>query len=235
MADTRGTILIVDDDLATVGTLSEYLGGKQLAVARAQNLDEALVALESERPKAVLVSVRLGETDGLEALRRIREVNVQVGVLVMAEQGDADRAKEALALGAMDYLLKPIDLDSLWAAIEKALAAGAPVLDFADAPTAPEGGSSSPAGLLYTLALEVFRSTRPLSPEARASVGAALEQAALAAMQRGVSGEKAEVIRALNQVRNMIRFAQDLGDMSAETAGQLEEHLVLARRSVGLS
>jgi hypothetical protein len=54
-------------------------------------------------------------------------------------------------------------------------------------------------------------------------------------MQRGVSGEKAEVIRALNQVRTMIRFAQDLGDISAETAGALDEHMVRARRSVGLS
>jgi DNA-binding response OmpR family regulator len=234
MAETRGTILVVDDDPATVELLSEYLGGKRLAVARAHNLDEALAELESERPGAVLMSMRLGEADGLEALRRIREANVQVGVLVMAEQGDANRAKEAIALGAMDYLLKPIDFDYLGRAIEKALAASAPDLDFAEAPIAPTG-PSSPAGLLYTLALEVFRSTRPLSPEARASVGAALEQAALVAMQRGVSGEKAEVIRALNQVRTMIRFAQDLGDISAETAGALDEHMVRARRSVGLS
>jgi two-component system, NtrC family, response regulator GlrR len=234
MAETRGTILVVDDDPATVELLSEYLGGKRLAVARAHNLDEALAELESERPGAVLMSMRLGEADGLEALRRIREANVQVGVLVMAEQGDANRAKEALALGALDYLVKPIDFDYLGRAIEKALAASAPDLDFAEAPIAPTG-PSSPAGLLYTLALEVFRSTRPLSPEARASVGAALEQAALVAMQRGVSGEKAEVIRALNQVRTMIRFAQDLGDISAETAGALDEHMVRARRSVGLS
>jgi DNA-binding response OmpR family regulator len=234
MAETRGTILVVDDDPATVELLSEYLGGKQLAVARAHNIDEALAELESERPGAVLMSMRLGEADGLVALRRIREANVQVGVLVMAEQGDANRAKEALALGALDYLVKPIDFDYLGRAIEKALAASAPDLDFAEAPIAPTG-PSSPAGLLYTLALEVFRSTRPLSPEARASVGAALEQAALVAMQRGVSGEKAEVIRALNQVRTMIRFAQDLGDISAETAGALDEHMVRARRSVGLS
>ncbi len=234
MADMRGTILIVDDDSATGELLSEYLGGKRLAVARARNLDEALAELESARPDAVLISMRLGEADGLETLRRIREVNVQVGVLVMAEQEDADRAKGALALGALDYLLKPLDFDYLGRAIEKALAASAPGLDYAETPIAPVG-PLSPAGLLYTLALEVFRSTRPLSPEARASVGTALEQAALAAMQRGVSGEKAEVIRALNQVRTMIRFAQDLGDISAETAGRLDEHMGRARRSVGLS
>ena len=42
MPDTRRTILIVDDEAATIELLSDYLGGKRLAVARAQNLDEAL-------------------------------------------------------------------------------------------------------------------------------------------------------------------------------------------------
>jgi len=234
MADRRGTILIVDDETATVELLSDYLAAKRLSVAGARTVDEALAALETERPDAVLVSVRLGEGDGLDAVRRIREANVQVGLLVMAGQAEAERAKEALGLGAMDYLLKPLDFDYLGRAIEKALAAAAPEATFAETPAAA-AGASSPAGLLYGLALEVFRATRPLSPEARASVGTALEQAALSAMQRGVSGEKAEVIRALNHVRTMIRFAHDLGDFTAETAERLEEHMVRARRSVGLS
>ena len=234
MADTRGTILIVDDEPATIEMLSDYLGGKRLGVARAQNLDEALAELDRARPDAVLISLRLGGADGLEALQRIREVNVEVALLVMAEQEDEGRAKEALTLGAMEYLLKPIDFDCLNRAIENALSAAAPMIDYAETPDAP-AAASTPFGLLYTLALEVFRVTRPFSPEARASVGTGLEQAALAAMQRGVGGEKAEVIRALNQLRNMIRFAHDLGDMSAETAGRLDEHMARARRSVGLS
>lgn len=232
MADTRGTVLIADDS-ATVELLADYLTGKQLAVARAQTLDEALAELESERPEIVLIAVRLGGTGGLEAFKRIREANVQVAVLATAEQEDAALAAEALGLGAADYLLKPIDFDYLSRAIDKALAATAPLFDFAETTAAP--ATTSPQALLYTLALEVFRATRPFSPEARASVGTALEQATLQAMQRGVGGEKAEVIRALNQVRNLIRFSQDLGDLDAETAARLEEHMGRARRSVGLS
>ena len=234
MPDTRATILIVDDEPATVEMLSDFFGGKGIAVAHAHSLDEALAELDRERPDAVLVNVRLGEADGLEALRRIREVNVQVGLLVMAEPGDTASARDALALGAMDCLLKPFDFDLLGRAVEKALAASAPGVDYADASIAT-AGPASPSGLLYTLALEVFRSTRLLSPEARASVGTALEQAALTAMQRGVGGDKAEVIRALNQVRNMIRFAHDLGDLGGDKAAQLDEHVGRARRSVGLS
>ena len=234
MPDTRGTILIVESEPATVEMLSDYFGGKGLAVARADNLDEALTELDSARPDAVLIAVRLGGTDGLEALRRIREVNVQVGLLAMAEQEDAGLAKEALVLGAMDYLLKPIDFDLLNRAVEKALANSAPATSYVEVAAAP-AGASTPAALLYALALEVFRATRPLSPEARASIGAPLEQAALAAMQRGAGGDKADVIRSLNQVRNMIRFAHDLGDLGPDQAAQLDEHVARARRSVGLS
>jgi len=233
MAHTRGTVLIVDDDPATVELLAEYLTGKQLAVARAQTLDEALAELDRERPEAVVISMRLGDSGGLEALKRIREVNVQVAVLATAEQEDANLATEALGLGAADYLLKPIDFDYLSRALEKALSAAASVIDFAE--TTVAAPVSSPQTLLYTLALEVFRATRLFSPEARASVGAALEQGAMQAMQRGVSGEKAEVIRSLNQVRTLIRFSQDLGDLDAETAARLEDHMARARRSVGLS
>jgi len=233
MADTRGTVLIVDDDPAAVELLADYLTGRQLSVCRAHTLDEALIELDRERPEAALIGVRLGDTGALEALKRVREVNVQVALLAMAAPEDASLAAEALSFGAADYLLEPIDFDYLGRALDKALAAATPVMDFAEPVLAPV--ASSPQALLYTLALEVFRATRPLSPEARASVGQALEQMALQAMQRGVSGEKAEVIRALNQVRTLIRFAHDLGDLGAETASGLEEHVGRARRSVGLS
>jgi len=234
MADTRGTVLIVDDDPAAVELLADYLTGRQLSVCRAHTLDEALAELDRERPEAALIGVRLGDTGALEALKRVREVNVQVALLAMAAPEDASLAAEALSFGAADYLLEPIDFDYLGRALDKALAAAPPpVVDFAEPVLAPV--ASSPQALLYTLALEVFRATRPLSPEARASVGQALEQMALQAMQRGVSGEKAEVIRALNQVRTLIRFAHDLGDLGAETASGLEEHVGRARRSVGLS
>jgi len=233
MADTRGTVLIVDDDPAAVELLADYLTGRQLSVCRAHTLDEALAELDRERPEAALIGVRLGDTGALEALKRVREVNVQVALLAMAAPEDVSLAAEALSCGAADYLLEPIDFDYLGRALDKALAAATPVMDFAEPVLAPV--ASSPQALLYTLALEVFRATRPLSPEARASVGQALEQMALQAMQRGVSGEKAEVIRALNQVRTLIRFAHDLGDLGAETASGLDEHVGRARRSVGLS
>jgi DNA-binding response OmpR family regulator len=233
MAETRGTVLIVDDDPVSVEVLGDYLTKRQLAVVRAHTLDEAFAELDSARPEVAVVGVRVDDTGELEAIRRIRQVNVQVTLLATAAPEDGQLATAALRLGAVDYLLKPFDFDYLGRAIEKALTAAAPVVDFAE--MTPEPAVSSPQTLLYTLALEVFRATRPLPPEARASVGSALEQGALQAMQRGVSGEKAEVIRALNQVRTLIRFSKDLGDLDEATATRLEEFMGRARRSVGLS
>jgi len=233
MAGSRGTVLVVDDEHVTAELIADFLGGKQLGVARAHTLGEALAELEHVRPECMLLSLGLADVDGLDALKRIRQVNVGVSIVVIADPADTVRAKEALALGAFDYVVKPIDFDFLTRAVDKALQAGAPVIEYG--PTEPAEAASSPQSLLYTLALEIFRATRAFTLEARASVGGALEQAALSAMQRGVGGEKAEVIRALNQLRNMIHFARDLGDLSGEAAERLDEHVTHARRSVGLS
>jgi two-component system repressor protein LuxO len=97
MSDSRGTILVVEGDPATVEMLSDYLARKRLGVARAHNLDEALAELESERPEAVVISLCLGESDGLDVVRRIREANVQVGLLVMAEPRSAPRSSRRLS------------------------------------------------------------------------------------------------------------------------------------------
>ncbi len=150
MADTRGTVLIVDDDPVSVEMLGDYLTRKQLAVVRAHTLDEALAELESERPEAAVVGVRVGDTGELEVIKRIRQANVQVALLATAASEDVHLATAALGLGALDYLLKPIDFDYLSRAIEKALTAAAPVVDFAD--MTPEPTVSSPQTLLYTLA-----------------------------------------------------------------------------------
>ena len=95
--------------------------------------------------------------------------------------------------------------------------------------------AGSAHGLLYDLALEVFRTTRTLSASARESIAPALESAALSLVQRGGGGDKAETVRTLNVIRSLLRFAKDLGDITDETHRSLESHMAKARRSVGLS
>ena len=105
-------------------------------------MDQALAELDSERPEVAVVRVRLGDTGELEAIKRIREVNVHVILLATATPEDGHLATAALGLGATDYLLKPVDFDYLGRVIEKALTAAAPIMGFAE--VTPEPTVSSP-------------------------------------------------------------------------------------------
>ena len=233
MAEHRGTILVVDDEPRMAQLLAEYLIEHGYRVAVAHSGIEALAKLDLEKPSVVLLDVRMPGMDGVEVLRRIRSFDQQVGILMISANDDVELAKQTVEMGAFDYTLKPVDFAYLSRAVEKMMAQvpAAPA-----SPVASEGAApASPQNLLYDLALEIFRTTRAFSPVARESVGRDLEQAALTAMQRGAGGEKHDVVRALNQIRTMLRFAKDLGDIAADGHRRLEASVAKARRSVGLS
>jgi CheY-like chemotaxis protein len=214
--------------------LTEFFTSKGYEVISASGGIEGLSKAEKHRPDVILLDVRMPDMDGITVLRRIREVNPWVGILMMSGNTDTEAAKETLQLGAFDYILKPFDFDYLDRAVHKMLTAAAPadaVPGLESAAAAPE---ASPHGLLYDLALEVFKSTRAMTSESRASLGTALETAALGAVQKGVSGEKQEVIRSLNHLRMLVRFARDLDDISDDVHRHLEAQIVKARRSIGL-
>jgi DNA-binding response OmpR family regulator len=230
----KSKILVVDDEPSVAEILTEFFTSKGYEVISASGGLEGLSKAEKHRPDVILLDVRMPDLDGITVLRRIREVNPCVGILMMSGNSDTEAAKESLQLGAFDYILKPFDFDYLDRAVHKMLTAAAPadaVPGLQSAATAPE---ASPHGLLYDLALEVFKSTRTITSESRASLGTALETAALGAVQKGVSGEKQEVIRSLNHLRMLVRFARDLGDISDGVHRHLEAQLVKARRSIGL-
>jgi two-component system response regulator (stage 0 sporulation protein F) len=232
MADPRGKILVVDDEPMVAGLLVEYFHEQGFEMLTAAGGMEALSKLEKHRPNVVLLDARMPQMDGIEVLRKIRERHPQVGVLMMTGHDDVALAQKAIGLGAFDFVLKPFDFDYISRCVYKMMTAGAPAEEQADASLA---AASLTYGLVYDLALEVFKATRKFSPEARASLAPALEDAALAAIQRSVGSEKPEVIRALNQIRTLIRFSRDLGDLSDDAHRHLESWVVKARRSVGLA
>jgi len=234
MTDKRGKVLVIDDEPSIVELLREYLGEQGFEVVAASGGADGLARLGLDRPDAVLLDMRMPVMDGIETLKRIRAVNVRVPVLMVSANDDLGAAKEAIALGAFDYTLKPIDFAYLNRALDKMLATASPVVGIGSGP-APLAATGSPHGLLYDLALEIFRVTRGFPSVSRESVGVGLEQAALALVQRGGGVEKAESVRALNQIRALLRFAKDLGDITDDAHRTLESHIARARGSVGLS
>lgn len=232
MAETRGRILIVDDEVEMGQLLAEYLTEQGYHAVTAHSGIEALAKLDLEKPQVILLDVRMPGMDGVEVLRRIRSFNAQVGILMLSANDDLDLAKQTIEMGAFDYALKPVDFDYLSRAVEKMMVRSAAE------PTGIAAGTGEPTSsehnLLYDLALEIFRTTRALPPAGREVLGRMLEQAAMAAMQRGAS-EKQDAIRALNQIRTLLRFAKDLGDIGDEAHRRLDARVAKGRRSLGLS
>ena len=230
----KSKILVVDDEPSVLEVLREFFTSKGYEVISASGGLEGLSKAEKHRPDVIMLDVRMPDLDGISVLRRIREVNPWVGILMMSGNSDTEAAKETLQLGAFDYILKPFDFDYLDRAVHKMLTAAAPADAVPGLESAAPAPEASPHGLLYDLALEVFKSTRAMTSESRASLGTALETAALGAVQKGVSGEKQEVIRSLNHLRMLVRFARDLDDISDGVHRHLEAQIVKARRSIGL-
>ncbi len=111
-------VLIVDDEPEAVELLQEFLGAKGYDVITAGDGAEALRKVMDERPHLILLDVRMPKMDGLEALRRIREIDKEVGVIMVTGVTEEEIGRQAMALGAFDYIVKPLDLPylerSLW-------------------------------------------------------------------------------------------------------------------------
>ena len=114
-------ILIVDDDSPHRSMLRTVLRGWGYAVEEAEDGAAAVEQVKARAFDAVLTDVRMARLDGIAALREIREWNPSSPVLIMTAWSSVQNAVDALRLGAYDYLTKPLELDELKLALERAL------------------------------------------------------------------------------------------------------------------
>jgi DNA-binding response OmpR family regulator len=106
-------ILVVDDDLAICSLIKDFLVNKGFKVVTASSGEEALEKFTIEKPILILLDIRLPGMDGIVTLKRIREIDKQVGVIMVTGLKDQEAFEEAQRLGAYDYIVKPFDLDYL--------------------------------------------------------------------------------------------------------------------------
>ncbi|EFF7470652.1 sigma-54-dependent response regulator transcription factor ZraR [Escherichia coli] len=111
-------ILVVDDDISHCTILQALLRGWGYNVALANSGRQALEQVFD----LVLCDVRMAEMDGIATLKEIKALNPAIPVLIMTAYSSVETAVEALKTGALDYLIKPLDFDTLQATLEKALA-----------------------------------------------------------------------------------------------------------------
>ncbi|MBD3379158.1 MAG: response regulator [Candidatus Omnitrophica bacterium] len=106
-------ILVVDDEKAVRDALEAFLKKKGYEVSAAGTADECLDLLAKERPRVILLDIRMPGMSGVEAIKKIREIDAEVGIIMVTAVVDEEVAKETIRLGASDYIVKPFDLDYL--------------------------------------------------------------------------------------------------------------------------
>lgn len=117
----EGMVHVIDDDEAMRESLSFLLRTAKIAVSAYDSADAFLAKLKDIKGGCIVTDVRMPGMSGLDLLKRLRELNNQMPVIVITGHGDVPLAVEAMKYGASDFLEKPFDDDILLAAVRKAL------------------------------------------------------------------------------------------------------------------
>lgn len=117
----RPKVLIVEDDETARNRLSRVLSKEGYNVFAAADGDEGVRMFEENRPDVVMTDLKLPKKNGLEVLRAVRGISDSVETILFTGYGDEEAAIDAMREGATNYLRKPIDLDQMLIAIQKAL------------------------------------------------------------------------------------------------------------------
>jgi len=106
-------ILVVDDELIMRDSLRAWLADEGFSVDMAASGPEALEHLAKQAFELMLVDIKMPGMDGVELLQRAKENFPDLGVIMMTAYATVETAIEAMKIGAIDYLLKPFDPDTL--------------------------------------------------------------------------------------------------------------------------
>jgi two-component system response regulator FixJ len=121
----EGLVYVIDDDPAMRDSLDFLLDAAGLKVRLFESAVSFLEALPELGPGCIVSDVRMPNLDGLELLKRLRETNKSLPIIIMTGHGDIPLAVEAMKLGAIDFIEKPFEDDRLIGTITAALSGAA--------------------------------------------------------------------------------------------------------------
>lgn len=116
-------VLLIDDEVDVQYSFRRIFDSPDLELHTASSGEEALKMIPRIQPNLVLSDIRMAGLNGLETLRRIRQMDPKLPVILMTAYGTTQTAIEAMKLGAYDYLLKPFDVPRLKQLVADALKA----------------------------------------------------------------------------------------------------------------
>src|SRR5687768_11621810 len=116
-------LLLIDDEADVQYSFRRIFDSPEIELTTASSGEEGLKIIPKLKPDLVMMDVRMGGINGLETLRRIRQFDGKLPVIMMTAYGTTQTAIEAMKLGAYDYLLKPFDVPKLKELVANALKA----------------------------------------------------------------------------------------------------------------
>src|SRR3984957_1546129 len=114
-------VLLIDDEPDVQYSFRRIFDQPDVELTTADSGEDGLKIIPKLKPDLVIMDVRMGGITGLETLRRIRQADPKLLVILMTAYGTTQTAIEAMKLGAYDYLLKPFDIPKLKEIVATAL------------------------------------------------------------------------------------------------------------------
>jgi DNA-binding NtrC family response regulator len=120
MSLTRTVVMLVDDEVPFVDTMTKRLGKRDLEIVTAYSGPEALEKLKGRKVDVVILDVKMPGMDGIETLREIKKAHPLVEVIMLTGHATVETGIEGMKLGAFDYLMKPCDIEQLMTKVREA-------------------------------------------------------------------------------------------------------------------
>src|SRR5262245_30675975 len=115
------TVHVIDDDEAVRDSVAFLLGTLKMNVKTYESAVAFLKVASGVRSGCIITDVRMPEINGIDLLRRLKELKIGVPVIVVTGHGDVALAVEAMKVGAVDFLEKPFDDEAMLTAVRSAL------------------------------------------------------------------------------------------------------------------
>lgn len=109
----QARILVVDDEVHILEVVKARLEHKGYNVTTASSGEKALEALKRERPHIILLDIMMPGLSGIEFLKLAKEIQPDVGIIMVSALEDDEIAMRSFDLGAYDYVTKPISFERL--------------------------------------------------------------------------------------------------------------------------